>query len=202
MFCYFQEINKNSHTFKNTKILLLFMQPFWEKVEHYNNKLIPYALVVLLIVILVELFGDITNLITHLAFQIIDYLVILIFVIDLIFLAIKAKTVSFFFKHYWLDLLAVFPFGLLFEFVSRFYRGVLVTEELLIGQKIVHETVEAEKELKGVGYLAKEEKLVRGARIISRALRAVTKSRLFTKFEKKKNEAHKKVYGGKKFSRG
>src|SRR3989338_10425576 len=100
------------------------MKPFWEKVEHYNSKLIPYALVVLLVVILVELFGEIEkNSPTHLLFQIIDWVILIIFAIDLIFLAIKAKTVSFFFKHYWIDLLAVFPFGLLFEFVSRFSRG-------------------------------------------------------------------------------
>ncbi len=174
------------------------MKPFWEKVEHYNSRLIPYALIVLLLVILVELFGEVESPATHLVFQVIDYVIIAIFVVDLIFLGIKAKTVSFFFKHYWLDLLAVFPFGLIFEFVSKFYRGALVTEELLLGQKIVHETVEAEKELKEVGYLAKEGKFVRGIRIITRSLRAVTKSRLFTKFEKKKKEAHKKVYGKRK----
>ncbi|MBI2666869.1 hypothetical protein HYX13_04615 [Candidatus Woesearchaeota archaeon] len=174
------------------------MKPFWERIEHYNNKLIPYALVILLVVILVELFGEVENPTTHLVFEIVDYLVILIFVIDLIFLAIKAKSVSFFFKHYWLDLLAVIPVGLIFAVVSRFYRGVLLTEELVIGQKIVHETLEAEKELKEASYLAKEGKLARGVRIFVRSIRAVTKSRLFTHFEKKKSEAHKKVYGKKK----
>ena len=174
------------------------MKKIWEKVEHYNNKLIPYALVVLLLVILVELFGEIDHPTTKAVFEIIDSLILLIFIIDLIFLAIKARTVSFFFKHYWLDLLAVIPVGLVFTVVSRFYSGVLLTEELIVGQKIVHETLEAEKELKEASYLAKEGRLVRGVRIVTRFLRAVTKSRLFTQFDRKKNEAHRKVYGKRK----
>lgn len=171
------------------------MKKFWEKVEYYNSKLILYALIILLVVILVELFGKVENPTAHLIFQILDYIVVTIFAIDLVFLAIKAKTVSFFFKHYWLDILAVLPFGLLFELVSRFYRGAVLTEELIIGQKVIHETVEAEKEMKGTAFLAKEGKLARGVRILTRSLRVVAKSKLFTEFERKKKEAHKKVYG-------
>lgn len=171
------------------------MNKFWEKVEHYNSKLILYALIILLVIILVELFGEIEDPLMHLVFRLLDYMVVAVFVIDLIFLAIKARTVSFFFKHYWLDILAVFPFGLLFELVSRFYRGAVLTEELIISQKVIHETFEAEKEVKGAGFLAKEGKLARGIRIFTRSLRAVTKSRLFTRFERKKKEAHRRVYG-------
>ncbi len=174
------------------------MKKFWEKVEHYNRKLILFALIILLVIIFVELSGKVEDPVTRLVFQIMDYIVVVIFAIDLVFLAIKAKTVSFFFKNYWLDLLAVFPFGLLFELVSRFYRGAVLAEELVIGQKVVHETIEGEKEVRGITYMAKEGRLARGVRIFTRSLRAVAKSRLFTRFERKRKEAHRKVYGKKR----
>jgi len=151
------------------------MEEFWEKVEHYNSKLITPALVVLLVIIIVELFFHVENPTAELVLKIGDALVITVFIIDLIFLAKKARSMKFFFKNYWLDILAVFPFVIFFNLLESVYRIVLATEQLTIGQAILHETVEASKSAK---VLAKSGKVVRiGARI----LRVVTKSRLFTK---------------------
>ncbi len=151
------------------------MHEFWEKVEHYNAKLIQPALIVLLAVIIFELFIPVENHTIELIVKIADALVIAVFVIDLIFLAKKAKSVKFFFKNYWLDIIAVFPFVLFFKIAESAYRIAIATERLTIGQAILHETVEASKSAK---VLAKSGKVVRmGARI----LRIVTKSRLFTK---------------------
>ena len=96
------------------------MNPFWEKVEKVNSKLIPPALILLLGVIIFELFLHIENHALELAIEIVDYFIIAVFVIDLIFLAIKAKDTKFFFKNYWLDILAIFPFVIF----SRFIGGV------------------------------------------------------------------------------
>lgn len=151
------------------------MKGFLEKVEHYNSKLIPYALVLLLGIIIFELFVHVENHTIELMVKIADALVIAVFVVDLIFLAHKAKSAKYFFKNYWLDILAVFPFVLFFKLAESAYRVALATERLTLGQAILHETVEASKSTK---ILAKSGKVVRiGARI----LRAVTKSRLFTK---------------------
>ena len=151
------------------------MHGFWEKVEHYNARLITPALVVLLAIIIFELFIPVENHTIELIVKIADALVIAVFVIDLIFLAKKAKSVKFFFKNYWLDIIAVFPFVLFFRLAESTYRVAIATERLTIGQAILHETVEASKSAK---VLAKSGKFVRmGARI----LRIVTKSRLFTK---------------------
>ena len=151
------------------------MHEFWEKVEHYNAKLIQPALIVLLAVIIFELFIPVENHTIELIVKIADALVIAVFVIDLIFLAKKAKSVKFFFKNYWLDIIAVFPFVLFFKIAESAYRIAIATERLTIGQAILHETVEASKSAK---VLAKSGKVVRmGARI----LRILTKSRLFTK---------------------
>ncbi len=151
------------------------MHSFWEKVEHYNAKLIQPALVVLLAVIIFELFIHVENHTIELIVKIADALVIAVFVIDLIFLAKKAKSVKFFFKNYWLDIIAVFPFVLFFRLAESTYRIAIATERLTIGQAILHETVEASKSAK---VLAKSGKFVR---IAARLLRIVTKSRLFTK---------------------
>lgn len=151
------------------------MHDFWEKVEHYNAKLITPALVVLLAVIIFELFIHVENHTIELIVKIADALVIAVFVIDLIFLAKKAKSVKFFFKNYWLDIIAVFPFVLFFRLAESTYRIAIATERLTIGQAILHETVEASKSAK---VLAKSGKFVR---IGARLLRIVTKSRLFTK---------------------
>ena len=100
------------------------MKPFWEKVEHYNRKLIVPALVLLLGLIIIELFAHIENEAFKLTLEIIDYLIIAVFVIDLIFLAHRARDTKFFFRHYWLDLLAVFPFSIIFNIVEQAYLGI------------------------------------------------------------------------------
>src|SRR3989338_7540161 len=116
-----------------------------EIIEHYNSKLIPLAIICLLGIIVIELFIHIENHNIELAVHIVDYIVISIFAIDLFFLALKAKTTSFFFKRYWLDVLAIFPFGLLFKSVERITQGVIATERIVIGQAIAHETIEVKK---------------------------------------------------------
>ncbi|HLD39719.1 MAG TPA: hypothetical protein VJB13_01115 [Candidatus Nanoarchaeia archaeon] len=153
------------------------MNKFWEKVEHYNSKLITPALIVLLAIIILELFVHIENHTVELILKIADALVVTVFIIDLIFLAKKAKSVKFFFQNYWLDILAVFPFVLVFNFVESIYRAIVVTERITLGQAVLHETVEASKEAKA---FSKSAKFARIIRIVARSLRFVTKSQLFT----------------------
>lgn len=154
------------------------MHPFWEKVEHYNAKLITPALIVLLGVIIYELFLHVENHTVELIIRIADALVITVFVIDLIFLASRARSAKFFFKNYWLDILAVFPFVIFFNVIESAYRIILATERLTLGQAILHETVEASR---GAKALAEGGKFARSLRIVARLLRIVTKSRLFMK---------------------
>ncbi len=162
------------------------MHPFLEKVEHYNSKLIPFALVLLLGIIIFELFLHVENHTIELIVKIADALVIAVFVIDLIFLAKKARSMKFFFKNYWLDIIAVFPFVLFFKFAESIYRVAIATERLTLGQAILHETVEASKSTK---LLTKSGKIVRiGARI----LRLITKSRLFTTVYHGRRKKHTK----------
>lgn len=162
------------------------MHPFWEKVEHYNAKLITPALIVLLGIIIYEWFLHIENHTIELVVKIANALVIAVFVIDLIFLARMAKSVKFFFRHYWLDIIAVFPFVIFFRVLESAYRVAIATERLTLGQAILHETVEASKSAK---VLAKSGKVVR---IGARMMRVVTKSRLFMKVHHGRKKKHTK----------
>ncbi|MEK6863192.1 MAG: ion transporter [Nanoarchaeota archaeon] len=161
------------------------MHPFWEKIEHYNRKLITPALILLLGIIIYELFFHAENQALELAVEITDALVIAVFAIDLVFLAIRSRSAKFFFKNYWLDVLAVFPFVLFFNFINSLYRAIVVTEQLAVGQALLHETVEVGREAKG---LSKGGKIARFLRIAARILRVVTKSRLFAKIHHRRTK--------------
>jgi len=152
----------------------------WGKIEHFNSKLIPFALILLLLVIIYELFLHQENDALNRIFLLIDYLVILIFVVDVIFLAARSRSVKFFLKHYWLDILAVFPFGFFFSLAEKFYRAVATSEKIVIGQALFHETIEVRK---GVAELSKAQKISRYLKIAARSLRVITKSRFFQKLK-------------------
>ncbi len=160
------------------------MHPFWEKVEHLNHRLILPAIILLLFVIIFELFIHTENHTLELAVTITDYLIIAVFVIDLIFLGIHAKNVKFFFKNYWLDLLAVFPFALMFGIIGEFSRIFRASEEVVgVGQAIFHEGVEVTK---ATARAERFLKIGRGVKIGARVLRVVSKTRLFTRFHRRK----------------
>ncbi|MBI2102441.1 hypothetical protein HYT55_01265 [Candidatus Woesearchaeota archaeon] len=153
------------------------MKTFWKKVERWNTTLIPYSLIILAGIIIYDLFFHIDNPIINLTVEILDGLVIAVFVIDLIFLALKAKNAKIFFKNYWLDILAVFPFYFFFRVFGQLYRTALSAEEIFIGQKILHESVEAEKEV------AAAIKTERGAKVLRsgiRSVRILSKTHLFS----------------------
>ena len=172
------------------------MNKFWKKVEHYNSKLIPFAVAALLLVIIFELFIHTENHSIELSITILDYLVITIFIIDLIFLWIKSKHIKYFFQHYWLDIIAIFPFIIFFNLINNLYRAVIATERFVIAQAILHETLEAGKGVEGVAKSGS--KVGKFIRISARSIRIVTKSRLFKRFKSAHNRTKKKIKGRKR----
>lgn len=164
---------------------------FWEKVEHYNARLIPFAIIILLFIVIVELFFKEFAEHYHQPLFVLDNVVIAIFVVDLIFLAIHARSVKFFFKNYWLDLLAVVPFALLFTLFNRIYFTFVAVREISTGQGLLHETLEARK---AAIALAKGDRIAKSVRLSTRVLRLMVKSRLFTQVHHKHHLARRKVY--------
>ncbi len=160
------------------------MDLFWEKVEKVNSRLIVPAVILLLFIIIYEIFFHIENHTLELVVKIADGFVILVFVVDLVFLATKAKSTKFFFRNYWLDILAVFPFGLLFNLIEQVYRTITGVERVIVGQAIVHEGLEVRKEAR---LISKSARLSKFFRIGVRLLRVITKTRLFSRFHRKKH---------------
>lgn len=143
--------------------------PDWlEAVERIVDKAVPYVLLLLAILIILEF--------THVAeayhdtFVQIDYFIIAFFVIDLCFKWYHTRDVLKFIRLYWIDIIAVFPFYTVF----RLYFAA--TELFAAGesvQKVLHETVllRETKLLREADYAAKFAKEGRFIRVVARSLR-------------------------------
>lgn len=122
------------------------MSEIKHKLEHFIDKVIPYSLLVLLVIIILELGHFQIAVKYHKVIEAIDWIVIVIFALDLYFKYLRIKKFSTFLKKSWLDILAIFPFFLLFrvyEELSLLFR--FSAGELKEGQMVIHEVVELEK---------------------------------------------------------
>lgn len=144
------------------------MKRWMHKIEVIVDKAITPCLLVLLVVIVLELgFHDFVEH-YHLGhyIEIADYIVIGVFVVDLIFKFNRVRKIPLFLRKYWLDIIAVFPFFLIFrafELAAGAFSAA-VSEGAQTAQAIVHEGLEIEKE--GAKLLREGEKLAKeGSRI-------------------------------------
>mgnify|MGYP001132363549 CR=1 FL=1 len=123
------------------------MHIFFHKVEKIVDKLIPYCLILLLPIIIIEIFYKDFAHHHHTAILITDGVIVFIFIIDLIFKYIRMRNIKFFFRTYWLDLLAVVPFYAIFRIFDQiFILFTPIAETLQSSQMILHEGLEIEKE--------------------------------------------------------
>lgn len=165
------------------------MKRWMHKIEVFVDKAIPYMLVLLLAIIVLELFFEEfvkhNHLHPYLAAS--DYLVISVFVADLVFKWIRIRNVPKFIKKCWLDIIAVFPFFLFFRAFEAIAGALAIEagETVATVQKVLHESVEVEKEgVKVLEVIEKEgtkaSRLTRSARF-SRFIRIVTRIPRFLK---------------------
>jgi hypothetical protein len=138
----------------------------YKKVERIVDLLIIPCVGVLSIIIIIEIgFPDYSEH-HHTLISIIDYLIIGVFVCDLIFKYNQTKNWSKFLKLYWLDIIAVFPFFLMF----KAFQGISTFFEVgETGQKILHEGIEVTKitKLNEATRVARFSRFARFARPIS-----------------------------------
>ncbi len=135
-----------------------------EKTEHFVDKAIPYLILVLFFIVIIDIFFRTVAETYHSVLFAFDSVIITFFVVDLAFKYNRVRNVPRFLRLYWLDILAVLPFLLLlrvFEEVllisersvsalrNLFHVGVVIEEEILAGQ-------EAERLAKTSEVLAKE----------------------------------------------
>ena len=118
------------------------MEPWLHRIEVIVDKAIPYLVLILLILIIGEfthykLIEENANLVL-----LIDYIIVIVFIIDLSFKYYRVKNAKIFIKKYWLDIIAVFPFFLLFRLVEEVILFFRISAELAETQKILHTGVE------------------------------------------------------------
>jgi len=133
------------------------MKHWLHKVEVIADKIIPYLVILLLFLIAGEFLYRNFLEEYHVYVLIVDYFIVLVFFIDLCFKYYRVRNFKIFLKKYWLDIIAVFPFFLLFRVVEEVYALFRISAEISEGQKIVHTGVEIER-------IVSEEKIIRELR--------------------------------------
>ena len=133
--------------------------------ENFVDKAIPYLLIVLLGIIIVEIFFHDIAVEYHTLITVLDYLIIAFFLVDLGFKFHRVKKIPKFFKKYWLEIIAVFPFFLVFRFFESFAGVYFAVQDLVLPQKILHEGVEVER------IVARESRIARIFRPVARSPR-------------------------------
>jgi len=126
------------------------MKLWLHKIEDIVDKSIPYLVALLLVIILGEIFyNDFFSQYQN-TIDIIDWVIVGFFVVDLAFKYIRIKNAKIFLKRHWIEIIAVFPFFLLFRLVEElvlFFRfGIGLRES----QEILHTGVEVERVVKEI----------------------------------------------------
>ncbi|PIN68567.1 hypothetical protein COV93_09010 [Candidatus Woesearchaeota archaeon CG11_big_fil_rev_8_21_14_0_20_43_8] len=121
------------------------MKPWVEKAERFVHRAIPYSLVILLFVIVAEIFFSEWAHHHELLVKGADYLVVFVFVLDLIFKYNRMRNLPKFLRSSWLDIIAVFPFFLVFRLIEELSSAIRAGE---IAQTSLHEVLEVEKAAK------------------------------------------------------
>jgi len=135
------------------------MTNWGEKLEHFLDFIMPYTLILLLFIIICGFFFKHFYETYHVFFVWGDWFVLGVFVLDLIFKYKKAKNIPNFLKTSWLDIIAVFPFFLVFRVFETMglIRGIVETGQE--AQLLFHAGVEVQKEIKGAAAIGQEIKL-------------------------------------------
>lgn len=146
--------------------------------EHFTDHIIPYLVVLLAIVLILENpFWTLVHLEEYEPWiTIFDSVIVFFFVVDLVFKWFKTRNIRKFFRLYWLDIVAVFPFYLAFRAYAQIVGVFRVGEELSeTAQKLAHEAVllREARMLREAEEVAKEARLAREANIVSRSIRSV-----------------------------
>lgn len=135
------------------------MTNWGEKLEYAVDFLIPYSLILLLFIIVCEFFFTHFFEKYYIFFTVADFFILGLFTLDVIFKYRRAKSIPSFLKNSWIDILAIFPFFLIFRVFETvgLIRGIVETGQET--QKFFHAGLELEKEIKGAAAISREVKL-------------------------------------------
>lgn len=151
------------------------------------DRAIPYALILLAGIIIINIFFK--EFAEHYALylEIGDYAIISLFIVDLGFKYNRIRNFKTFFKECWIDIIAVFPFVLVFRLVEEVVFLARFSAEVKEGQSILHTIVQGReefaklfgesekliKEAEAAGKISRTERVLRIMRPVARAPRLV-----------------------------
>ncbi len=115
-------------------------------IEIIIDRLVPVAVLFLIPIIIIEFFFEDIATKYHLILLILDYLIIAIFAIDLIFKYLRIRNFKNFIKTCWLDIIAIFPFFLIFRVLEPILIYAELPKEIRSFQLVFHEGLEFSKE--------------------------------------------------------
>jgi hypothetical protein len=155
-------------------------QKFTHEFEHLTDHIIPYLVIILAIVLILENpFWTLYPLSEHEPWMsIFDGIVVFFFVADLVFKWFQTKNIRTFFKLYWLDMIAVFPFYLAFRAYEQVAAIFAVGEEVaLSSQKVAHEAVllRETKLIQEAEQLAKETRIAKEAELLAKEAKTASR---------------------------
>ena len=153
------------------------IKKFLQWFEHFTNMIIPYLVIAIAVVLILGnpwwVLYDLSQYGT--ALSIFDGVVVFFFVVELIYKWFKVRNVTKFIKLYWIEIIAVFPFYLLFRAYNQFTAVFQTGEEVTsAAQKLTHEAILLrEAELIQEERLLREGELAREAGPIGRLIRFI-----------------------------
>lgn len=148
------------------------MKKWLHRIEFLVDKLIPFLLLILLLIITGELAFHKFVLRYYIIIQILDWFIIFVFVIDLIFKYNRIGDLPKFLKASWLEILAVFPFFLVFRFFEGFLSLFGIGETVTRTQQVVHVIEGGEKEITTIiKESGRAERFARFLRPLARSIR-------------------------------
>jgi len=149
------------------------------KVEYAVDRSIPYFVVLLLFVLVIEFFFHEVAEKYHILISFADWMIVAVFVLDLSFKYTRIRVKSKFLRKYWIEIIAVFPFFLafrVFEEVGILLGFVRAGESVREMQAVLHEGVELEKYGKNIVRAVEESGKVSRVERMSRLIRPILRT--------------------------
>ncbi|QQG39632.1 MAG: hypothetical protein HYS81_04650 [Candidatus Aenigmatarchaeota archaeon] len=138
------------------------------RLEHLVDKTIPFALVILLVLLVFEFFFVEEAHAYEAWVNVVDLGVIAIFATDLWFKYKRLPDGRAFVRTYWLEIVATIPFFLAF----RLFELLTVSRAVETGQEAVHAAVAAEEEAASILRTSRTSRYARFTKFLRVALRA------------------------------
>jgi hypothetical protein len=175
-------------------------QRFYHEFEHFTDHVIPILVILLAVVLILE--NPLWTLLPVSHYEpwitIFDETIVFFFVADLVFKWVKTRNIRRFFRLYWIDMIAVFPFYLAFRAYAEVAAVFRIGEEVSeTGQKLAHEAVllREAKTLAEAEQLAKQARLLREAEAVGMEAKIAREASMFTRITRPIQNAFRLLKG-------